>query len=85
MIANNASTDRTLEIARELTRRYLGEVTCLHLDQKGRGLALKTAWLASDADVVCYTDVDLSTNLSHLMPLVDPLFAGDTTLLPARG
>ena len=77
MIANNASTDRTLEIARELTRRYPGEVTCLHLDQKGRGLALKTAWLASDADVVCYTDVDLSTNLSHLMPLVDPLFAGD--------
>jgi glycosyltransferase involved in cell wall biosynthesis len=77
VIANNASTDRTLEIARELACRYPGEVTCLHLDQKGRGLALKTAWLASEADVVCYMDVDLSTNLSHLMPLIDPLFAGD--------
>lgn len=77
VIANNASTDRTLEIAKELECRYPGEVTCIHLDQKGRGRALKKAWLASEADVVCYMDVDLSTNLSHLMPMVDPLFGGD--------
>lgn len=77
VVANNASTDRTLEIAKELKEKYPGEVDYIHLDQKGRGRALKRAWLASDADVVCYMDVDLSTNLKHLMPMVDPIFQGE--------
>lgn len=76
VIANNASTDRTLEIAKVLAEQYPGEVTYIHLEEKGRGRALKRAWLASTADVVCYMDVDLSTNLRHLMPLVEPIFAG---------
>jgi glycosyltransferase involved in cell wall biosynthesis len=76
VIANNASTDRTLEIAKALAEQYPGEVTYIHLEEKGRGRALKQAWLASTADVVCYMDVDLSTNLRHLMPLVEPIFAG---------
>jgi glycosyltransferase involved in cell wall biosynthesis len=77
VVANNASIDRTLEIARDLKAQYPGEVDYIHLDQKGRGRALKKAWLASDADVVAYMDVDLSTNLSHLMPMVAPLFRGE--------
>jgi glycosyltransferase involved in cell wall biosynthesis len=77
IVANNASTDRTLEIAKELKAEFPSEVDYVHLDQKGRGRALKKSWLASDADVVCYMDVDLSTNLRHLMPMVDPLFRGD--------
>jgi glycosyltransferase involved in cell wall biosynthesis len=76
VIANNASTDRTLEIAQALAEQYPGEVTYIHLEEKGRGRALKRAWLASTADVVCYMDVDLSTSLRHLMPLVEPIFAG---------
>jgi len=76
VIANNASTDRTLEIAQALAEQYPGQVTYIHLDEKGRGRALKRAWLASTADVMCYMDVDLSTNLRHLMPLVEPIFAG---------
>jgi glycosyltransferase involved in cell wall biosynthesis len=76
VIANNASTDRTLEIAQALAVQYPGEVTYIHLEEKGRGRALKRAWLASTADVVCYMDVDLSTDLRHLMPLVEPIFAG---------
>jgi glycosyltransferase involved in cell wall biosynthesis len=77
MVADNASKDRTLEIARELTARYPGEVTYIHLDAKGRGRALKAAWQASDADVVSYMDVDLSTNLRHFMPMVEPLLRGE--------
>ncbi|HEX5498271.1 MAG TPA: glycosyltransferase, partial [Thermomicrobiales bacterium] len=47
-------------------------------DQKGRGRALKAAWLASDADVVAYMDVDLSTNLKSFVPLVTPLVSGQS-------
>ena len=74
-IADNASIDRTLEVATQLSEE-LTNVKVLYLDQKGRGRALKAAWMASDADIVAYMDVDLSTNLSSLMPLIAPLATG---------
>lgn len=76
IIANNASTDRTLEVARTLELSYPDEVSVVHLDQKGRGRALKRAWSQSTADVMAYMDVDLSTNLEHFMPLINPLLEG---------
>src|SRR3990172_4449418 len=68
VVADNASTDSTLEVAQELTQRF-DDVAPLHLPQKGRGRALRKAWLESDADAMCYMDVDLSTDLSCLLPL----------------
>ncbi|WP_235486212.1 glycosyltransferase, partial [Frankia sp. AvcI1] len=59
-IVDNASTDRTLIVADRLAEE-LPRVQVRHLDVKGRGLALREAWSASDADIVCYMDVDLST------------------------
>ena len=78
-IADNASVDRTLEIATDLTYE-LDRVNVLHLDEKGRGRALKRAWLASDARVFAYVDVDLSTDLRGLPPLVAPLLSGHSDL-----
>ncbi len=74
-IVDNASIDRTMDVATELASRF-PQVKVLHLDQKGRGRALKAAWLASEADIVSYMDVDLSTNLSSFMPLIAPLATG---------
>ncbi|HWH10569.1 MAG TPA: dolichyl-phosphate beta-glucosyltransferase [Solirubrobacteraceae bacterium] len=74
-IADNASTDETLEIARRLSGELAG-VDVLHLDRKGRGLALRAAWGRSEATVVAYTDVDLSTDLAALPALVGPLLDG---------
>jgi putative flippase GtrA len=74
-IVDNASTDATEAIARGLATTLDG-VGCLHLDEKGRGRALRTAWSASDARVVAYMDVDLSTDLDALLPLVAPLLSG---------
>lgn len=75
VIADNASADATPSVAADLAARC-DRVEFLRLDRKGRGLALKTAWLASDADVVSYMDVDLSTNLESFLPLVAPLLSG---------
>ena len=72
VIADNASVDRTLEIAKELSSVH-PDVDYIHLDQKGRGRALRQAWLGSKADVVSYMDVDLSTNLEAFPPLIDGL------------
>lgn len=72
LIVDNGSKDGTLEIAKSLSARH-PEVHSLHLLQKGRGRALRYAWLQSRADVVCYMDVDLSTDLKHLKPLIDAI------------
>ena len=73
-IADNASTDDTFVIARALGQA-LPSVGAMRLDRKGRGLALREAWSSSDANVVAYMDVDLSTDLDALEPLVSPLLA----------
>jgi putative flippase GtrA len=75
VIADNASTDATPAIAGALSRELRG-VSTLRLERKGRGRALRAAWSASRARVVCYMDVDLSTDLRALLPLVAPLLSG---------
>ena len=74
-IADNASTDATAEIAVRLAAGLPG-VHAVHVDEKGRGHALRAAWSASSADVVAYMDVDLATDLSGLSLLLAPLLSG---------
>jgi putative flippase GtrA len=75
VIADNASTDGTPFVAEGLVEELDG-VRHLRLERKGRGLALKEAWSSSDARVVAYMDIDLSTDLRGLLPLVAPLLSG---------
>jgi putative flippase GtrA len=82
-IADNASTDDTWAIATRLAAE-LPWVRALHLDRKGRGRALRTAWMQSDAFVVAYMDVDLSTDLNALLPLVAPLVSGHSQVSIGR-
>ena len=79
VIADNASVDATPDIARRLALT-LPSVRHLRLEQKGRGRALRAAWSASAAKVVTYMDVDLSTDLRGLLPLVAPLMSGHSDL-----
>ena len=74
-VVDNASTDDTAEVAADLAARMRG-VAAMHLPRKGRGYALREAWSTSDAPVVAYMDVDLSTSLPALLPLVAPLLSG---------
>jgi putative flippase GtrA len=74
-IADNASTDATLTVAHGLAEKLAG-VRVTHLAAKGRGRALREVWSASDAPVLAYMDVDLSTDLAALLPLVAPLISG---------
>lgn len=75
VIADNASTDDTLAAAR-LLEDLFEDVAALHVPQKGRGRALHKAWLESDADAMCYMDVDLSTDLDALLPLAQAVLEG---------
>lgn len=78
-VADNASTDGTLRTA-ERVARELREVKVVHLTEKGRGNALRKVWLESPAPVLAYMDVDLSTDLAALAPLLAPLISGHSDL-----
>ena len=72
VIADNGSTDTTPEVSRSLSREFLG-IQYHRIEDRGRGRALKSAWLESDSDVVVYMDVDLSTDLKTLPALVSSI------------
>lgn len=72
IIADNGSTDSTLDIARRLSEEN-PRVGYIHLEQRGRGRALRRAWMDSNADIVSYMDMDLSTDLSALPVLVESI------------
>ena len=72
VIADNASTDKTWEVAQSLSHKY-PDVVGVHIDQKGRGRALRKTWLESQADIVSYMDVDLSTELEAFPKIVNAI------------
>lgn len=78
-IADNGSSDGTWAVAEELAEE-LPEVRAVQLAEPGRGRALRACWLVSDAEVVAYMDVDLSSGLEALLPLVAPLMSGHSDL-----
>src|SRR5207253_11003961 len=78
-IADDASDDKTGTIGARLAATVPG-VRYMRIGERGRGRALAAAWLISDADVVAYTDVDLSSDLDALLPLVAPLISGHSDI-----
>lgn len=69
VIVDNASSDTTSEIGQILADQF-PDLTYRRLEERGRGRALRHAWQASSAEIVCYMDVDLSTDLESLGPLI---------------
>ena len=75
-IADNGSQDNTLKIAKSLAQNHKS-VRVVRLAERGRGRALKQVWQSSQADVLTYMDVDLSTSLDDFLPMIQPLVAGE--------
>ena len=83
-IVDNASTDRTEEIANELCRRYPGKVQYIRIAEKGVGAAFRAGVAANTKDIVGYMDVDLSTDIKHILQMYN-IFAenGDVVMVNA--
>jgi glycosyltransferase involved in cell wall biosynthesis len=82
-IADNASTDNTLEIAKNLSKKF-NKLNVVHLPQKGRGRAVKYVWTHTKTDFVAYMDVDLSSDLKHFPNLVHALQRGYDIAIGSR-
>ena len=82
-IGDNASTDGTLEISKELEKRF-EDVRVFNLDQKGRGRMVKYAWQKSEADILSYMDIDLSTDLNAFPPMIKAIIEGYDVAIGSR-
>ena len=78
-IVDNASTDGTLLVAKRLAKQWPG-VRVTYLEAQGKGNAVRAAWSNSRASVVAYMDVDLSTGLDALLPMVTSLAEGHSDI-----
>jgi glycosyltransferase involved in cell wall biosynthesis len=78
-VVDNGSTDRTWSLANSFAKAH-SHTRVIRLDRPGRGGALKEAWSTSSADIVAYMDVDLSTGLESLRPLLEPIALGETDI-----
>jgi glycosyltransferase involved in cell wall biosynthesis len=76
VIADNGSTDATAQIAARLAEDFC-EIKLKHISERGRGGALRAAWMESEADILAYMDVDLSTDLAHLTELLNSIASGN--------
>lgn len=83
VVADNASTDKTWEIAQALSQEH-PDIVAMHLNEKGRGRALRKAWLESAADIVSYMDVDLSTELAAFPKLIQAIEEGYDIAIGSR-
>jgi glycosyltransferase involved in cell wall biosynthesis len=83
LIVDNGSTEGTFEKASELAEKH-GCVRVIHLDAKGRGRALKTAWSSCDSEIVSYMDIDISTDLSAFPDLIRALESGHDIAIGSR-
>jgi glycosyltransferase involved in cell wall biosynthesis len=82
-IGDNASIDDTLRVAEDLSARF-SDVRVFHLDRKGRGRMVKYAWKKSEADVLTYMDIDLSTGLEAFPPMVRSILDGADVAIGSR-
>ena len=78
-IVDNGSVDETLELAKRLASAY-SQLSVKSFLKPGRGRAIKTSWLSSDAEIRCYMDIDLSTELSCLADLLSPLITEEADI-----
>lgn len=82
-VGDNASTDDTLNVARGLEQKF-EDVRVFHLDQKGRGRMVKYAWSKSEADILSYMDIDLSTGLDAFPPMIRSIMEGFDVAIGSR-
>jgi glycosyltransferase involved in cell wall biosynthesis len=81
VIADNGSTDKTPDLSLDLAMMYPEMVSFERVDRPGVGLALKHAWLKSDADVVGYMDLDMATDLKHIIQVANSFLVAGSDLV----
>jgi len=83
IISDNLSSDKTLEISKELSNKYK-EVSVQHMEDRMKSRAIRKVWLSEEADIYMYMDADLSTDINHVKDLLKGIEAGNDIVIGSR-
>ena len=83
VIVENASSDRTLEIAREFAEKNKN-VLVIHEERPGKGLAVKQGMLAASGDFRFFCDVDFSMPVDQIPRFLPPQLNGVDIAIASR-
>ncbi|MBS3088769.1 glycosyltransferase [Candidatus Pacearchaeota archaeon] len=75
IISDNASIDKTLEIAKNLVKKYK-KISVVHMNSRAKSLAIKKIWLNEEADIYSFMDADLSADLNYFPQLISGIEKG---------
>lgn len=80
ILVEDGCTDDTPQIAEELTERY-DNVTHIHFPERlGKGQAITEGFTAADGELLCFMDVDRSTDPDSLNDLLRPLYTNEADI-----
>jgi dolichyl-phosphate beta-glucosyltransferase len=71
IVVDNASTDRTAEVAADFAARY-SFISNLREDIRGKGAAVRTGMLAGKGDYLLISDADLSVPIAQVKEFLPP-------------
>ena len=83
LIAENGSTDRTYEIAREFVQRRTN-ARVLRMEQRGKGAAVRGGILAARGDYRFICDADLSMPIDEVNKFLPPALTGYDVAIGSR-
>lgn len=83
LVVDNASTDRTAEVARAADSAAL-PVRVVQCARRGKGAAVRAGLLATDAELVCFMDADGATGLDAIEEAWRHLLLGADVVIGSR-
>jgi glycosyltransferase involved in cell wall biosynthesis len=81
IIINNGSSDNSQILSEKLASDYPEDIRAVEYKKPGKGGALKKYFATSDADVLCYMDIDLAVALENIPSLLAPILENQADLV----
>jgi glycosyltransferase involved in cell wall biosynthesis len=79
LVVDDGSTDNTVAVAKDVLQNAgsIDGKVITYQQNRGKGYAVRTGLLAAQAPIALFSDADLSTPITELPKLVDPIESGD--------
>ena len=80
---NGSNASEIIELSKNLSKKY-NNLKYIYFKEAGKGVGVMEAWKKSNADIITYMDIDLSTDLKYFRNLINPIEQGYDICIGSR-